>query len=80
MPYKYVPVTSFDQAKAADRAGLLWIANYGKEERVLHNNGDPDWRNSQESFGGGYWEARFAKAWDMEDFAVLIEYDEDAGE
>lgn len=32
---------------------------------------------TQKSFTGGYWESRFGKAWPMEDFAVLVEYDED---
>jgi hypothetical protein len=82
VPYKYVPVTSFEQAKAADQAGLLWIANFSKEERARINGGDPDWRNAQEYIDlaywrPGHWESKFAKDWPTEDFAVLVEYDDD---
>lgn len=92
MAKKYIPVTSFEEALAADAAGVLYIANFSKANIAAGDSPGPDYRVSSEQWcaepgwgrdGSSFrlWEHNFpgngGENWDMEDFVILTDDDDE---
>lgn len=92
MAKKYVPVTSFEEALAADASGVLYVANFSKKELEEVENHEQEWLpTTQPWLQDAYnshglmpeWQFRFpgwgksSHPWPLEDFAILTDDEEE---
>ncbi len=77
MPTKFVPVRSFEEAERADSAGLLYVSVFERESEYF-----PEYKSTQNPWADcGTWQRMVRRGtWSLDDFAVLVEYDEDEEE
>lgn len=74
MPTKFVPVKSFEEAERADSAGLLYVSAFEKASEYF-----PEYKSTQNPWADcGTWQRMVRSGmWPLDEFAILVDYDDD---